>query len=405
MLVDDNSDFSSAKSILPKAIEHLFPPIVKLLRNKERLGIVKARIVGADCSTGDVLAFLDAHCEVGPGWLEPYLQRIKEDYRNVVLPMFDQINTEKLSIHGTSMLTDGIDFHWGLTYQYKGGLSEQEKLLLSKNEASYIPAAAMPGCCFGIHRKWWEKLGKYDPGFVVWGGENLEISFKIWMCGGRMDISPCSHQAHVYRQHWNTKPRSDTINNYMNINRKRLAEVWMDEYKHIVYNRFPEVKTVKSGDISERVVLRERLKCHSFGWFLENVLPDKYIPKNEILANNGLKNSVEHCLDTMHQVGNPKMYMYCHNGTSQSFELSGDHEIRTALDTCYCLEAKSSDMAVVLAPCSQKGAQKWIHRGPNSPIVTLTNAKLCLSYSHVDVKLEPCDAADQRQLWTFNNYF
>ena len=54
---------------------------------------------------------------------------------------------------------------------------------------------------FAISKFWWEQ-GQMDPKLEIWGGENVEISFRTWLCGGRIVVARDSYVAHYFR----TKP-------------------------------------------------------------------------------------------------------------------------------------------------------------------------------------------------------
>ena len=52
--------------------------MVKLARTEKNEGLIRAKIFGAKKARGEILVFLDSHCEVNQEWLQPLLERIKE---------------------------------------------------------------------------------------------------------------------------------------------------------------------------------------------------------------------------------------------------------------------------------------------------------------------------------------
>ncbi|XP_018580841.1 polypeptide N-acetylgalactosaminyltransferase 6-like isoform X1 [Scleropages formosus] len=410
LLVDDASTQAHLQANLETHMRLL--KVVRVVRQAERKGLVAARLLGAREARGEVLTFLDSHCECFDGWLEPLLARIREEPTAVVSPEIASIDKDTFMFNKPMAYprtrNRGI-FHWDLTFGWEA--VPQHERERRKNETYPIKTPAIAGGLFAVSKEYFERIGTYDGKMEIWGGENLEMSFRVWLCGGQLEIIPCSVVGHVFRSKSpHTFPEGTGV---VVRNQVRLAEVWMGSYKEIFYRRKRAAAVIarmnKFGDISERLQLRERLHCRNFTWYLENIYPEVFIPDLNPIMHGAIKNlDSKQCLDVGEDnAGGKRVILYrCHNmGGKQYFEYTSRKELQHYVKKQLCLHATPKSEPVKLEMCQFRGpgttvAPRQVWDFTMEKLLLNPFSKQCLTIQGDLVVMDRCNS-NINQRWAF----
>ncbi|UYV71621.1 GALNT10 [Cordylochernes scorpioides] len=407
ILVDDYSDKKELKRPLEDFLATHFDGKVKVLRATKREGLIRARLIGARAAKGDVLIFLDSHTEANVNWLPPLLEPIQENRKTVVCPFIDVIDFETFAYRAQDEGARG-SFDWEFFYKRLPLLPED---LRQPTEPFKSPV--MAGGLFAIDASFFWELGGYDEGLDVWGGEQYELSFKIWQCGGSMVDVPCSRIGHIYRKF--APFPNPGIGDFVGRNYRRVAEVWMDEYKEYLYMRRPHYRNIDPGDLTRQKELRERLHCKPFKWFMTEIAFDqseKYPPiEPPDYAKGEIRNeAAELCLDTRHREQNERFGIErCikddpSQSGEQNFALTWHKDIRPNKRTmCLDVSSSSPQAPVVLWSChGMQGNQHWRYQLQSRHLVhVITNTCLDCDINTKQIFMNPCDDFSRTQRWRF----
>ncbi|KAM4545403.1 polypeptide N-acetylgalactosaminyltransferase 10 [Odontesthes bonariensis] len=409
LLVDDFSDKEHLKVVLEEYMVRL--PKVRILRNKKREGLIRTRLLGANAAKGEVITFLDSHCEANINWLPPLLDRIAQNRKTIVCPMIDVIDHDNFGYETQAGDAMRGAFDWEMYYKRIPIPAELQK----DDPSEPFESPVMAGGLFAVDRKWFWELGGYDTGLEIWGGEQYEISFKVWMCGGRMEDIPCSRVGHIYRKYVPYKVPGGVS---LARNLKRVAEVWMDEYAEYIYQRRPEYRHLSAGDMTMQKELRSQLNCKNFKWFMNEVawdLPKHYPPVEPPAAAWGEIRNVGSgmCMESKHFVsGSPIRLESCVKSRGemswshgQVFTFGWREDIRVG-DPMHtkkvCFDAISHNSPVTLYDChGMRGNQLWLYRKDKSLYHPVSNSCIDNNPNERRVFMNTCDPSAPSQQWQF----
>ncbi|XP_072167841.1 N-acetylgalactosaminyltransferase 7-like [Diadema setosum] len=400
VLVDDFSTKEHLKWRLENYInDPVFGGKIELVRNPRREGLIRTRIIGARHATGDVLLWLDAHCEVGINWLPPLVTPIAVNRTTAVCPIIDVIDNMDYRVYpqGTGDQDRG-GFDWSLYWKHFP-LPDFEKRRRHHPTEPYR-SPAMAGGLFAMDRKYFFELGAYDEGLEIWGGENFELSFKIWMCGGSLVWVPCSRVGHVYRI-LGKVPYSAPNGSMLVLserNLRRVVEVWFDDYKEYFYRSKPESLLVSPGNLEKQLAFRREKKCKSFSWFMSEIAPDivdKYpLPHankhwGEIRTRRGPM-----CIDSLGSKDGGRIGMsYCHGaGGNQLFRVTDNGQLRIH-DQCAFNKYKE----IRIRRCDGSGGG-WTYDESNG-LIRQSSSGLCVDHRGNELIMSSCDVNLDSQLW------
>ncbi|KAG8038061.1 hypothetical protein G9C98_006386 [Cotesia typhae] len=336
LLVDDYSDKENLKVELEAYIDR-WNGKVRLLRNEERQGLIRTRSRGAREARGEVIVFLDAHCEANINWLPPLLAPIAVDRTVMTVPIID-----------------------------------------------------------GVDHKTFEYRSVYQEGHLYRGIFDI-----LWV--------PCSHVGHVYRgfmPYTFGKLADKKKGPLITINYKRVIETWFDEkHKEFFYTREPLARLLDHGDITEQLKFKERKKCKSFQWFMDNIAYDVLDKFPELPPNihwGELRNvATTACLDTMgHSPPSLMATSHCHGfGNNQLIRLNSQGQMGVGER---CVEADNQGIKFSFCRLGTVDGP-WEYDEKTKSLLHKVHKKCIALHPQTNhLSLMPCDYENTYNQWTFH---
>lgn len=154
---------------------------LRLIRT-ERIGAARARNHGARLACGAVLIFADAHLDLPPGWHAPLLEALDDRRVGAAGPAISVLGQPERIGFGMRVTGPNLGVAW-----------------LEARGRSPYPVPILGGAFLAMRREVFQESGGFDPGLIRWGGNDLELSLRLWLLGYELRVVPQAEVAHLFR--------------------------------------------------------------------------------------------------------------------------------------------------------------------------------------------------------------
>ncbi|XP_052799401.1 polypeptide N-acetylgalactosaminyltransferase 6-like [Mya arenaria] len=374
-----------------------------LIRNEKSRGLMMARQQGIERARSGHFIVLDSHIEFNIGWLEPILHRLVEEPTALLTSHVGVIDMDTFEYVIGEWNTQFMCFEQ-ISANDQWTFYSDEFILKRNGSVAPIEYCTVPGMMMAMTKYFFLQLGGFDPGMEVWGSENTEISVKTWLCGGRVEMVPCSKIAHLYRiTPWQGVEKRST---YLFKNKLRFASVWTDGIiqKIMLDNLKSGEPEVDYGDVSARKQIREVNECKKYKYFvnkIKEISHEVYFPQNPQRYGPIVNKSNNKCIDcaNLQDSKTQTLILYaCTTGGNQYFLVSEDGRMKNKASWIMADYAGTLFIAQNPRNWWRNPENQWTLL-PNGVIMHNVTGK-CLDYDEKEhITLNLCDDRRPQQIW------
>lgn len=253
VVVDDASTTSLRVDIEAPGVE------VRVVRSEERLGVPRARNVGAAAATGDVLVITDAHVRFSAGWDSVAAVCVDSP---LVLAATIADPTSQFRGHGCSLVVPFMGTRWNKQPHNPG-------------DAVHIPSCAGTLVSHSV----FDSIGGYDDGMVLYGGAEPEFGLRAWLRGHAVVSVPDLLVWHRFKTQAEINSFLDGLRPSMTHNCLRFGTLYLPDHllwqmmryhANLHEDAFPEaIARLEASDVWDRRDQLRRELPRDFTWFAE----------------------------------------------------------------------------------------------------------------------------------------